>query len=66
MASKIQSVEWTMPYGEEGDEIDLELYVGVRGHDLEEWVPKLPTAEDMTEMMRTLLVFVVITSGDKN
>lgn len=65
MASKIQRVEWTMPYGEDGDDVDLELYVGVRGGDLEEWIEKLPDTADMVEMMRTLLVFIVITCGQQ-
>lgn len=66
MASKIASVEWTMPYGEGDDDVDLEIYVGIRGPDLEEWIPKLPTAADMNDMMRTLLVFIVITQCDRN
>jgi len=65
VASKVERVEWTMPYGEEGDDIDLEIYVGVRGGDLGEWIEKLPTSADMEEMMRTLLVFIVITCGGK-
>ena len=65
MASKIQRVEWTMPYGEDGDDLDLELYVGVRGGDLEEWIEKLPDAADMTEFMRKLLIFIVITCSQQ-
>jgi hypothetical protein len=65
VASKIQRVEWTMPYGEDGDDLDLELYVGVRGGDLEEWIEKLPDAADMTEMMRKLLIFIVITCSQQ-
>ena len=59
-ASHIASVEYTMPYGDEGDDIDLEIYVGLRGSDLEEWVNRLPDVKDMTEMMRTLLIFFII------
>lgn len=59
--SRIRSVEWAMPYGEDDDDVDLEIYVGVRGPDLEDWIERLPTAADMNEMMRTLLVFIVIT-----
>lgn len=64
MAAKIQRVEWTMPYGEDGDDVDLELYVGVRGRDFREWVDRLPTSADMEELMRTLLVLIVISSKE--
>lgn len=48
-----------MPYGEDGDDIDLEIYVGIRGKDFDEWIDRMPTARDMEEMMRTLLVFII-------
>lgn len=55
-----------MPYGEDGDDVDLELYVGVRGGDLHEWLDRMPTVADMTDMMHTLLVFIVMTASKQS
>ena len=60
---RLRSVEWTMPYGEDDDEIDLEIYVGIRGGDFDEWIDRMPTAADMTDMMRTLLIFIIATAS---
>lgn len=60
---RMNSIEWTMPYGEDGDDVDLEIYVGVRGGDLDKWIDRMPTVADMTDMMRTLLVFIVLTAS---
>lgn len=56
----LPSVEWVMPYGEG---VDLEIYVGIRGDDFDEWIDRMPTAKDMQDMMRTLLVFIVCTAS---
>lgn len=56
----LPSVEWVMPYA---DGVDLEIYVGIRGDDFDEWIDRMPTAEDMREMMQTLLVFIVCTAA---
>ena len=65
MNQRISSVEWTMPYGVDGDEIDLEIYVGIRGGDLDDWIDRMPTVKDMEEMMQTLLVFIICTASKK-
>lgn len=56
----LPSVEWVMPYGEG---VDLEIYVGIRGDDFDEWITRMPAAKDMREMMQTLLVFIVCTAS---
>lgn len=66
MASqRMRSVEWTMPYGVDGDDVDLEIYVGIRGGDLDEMIDRMPTVSDMTDMMRTLLVFIILTAAKR-
>ena len=66
MTNKVTSVEYTMPYGDDDDDdIDLEIYVGMRGRDLEEWIDRLPDVSEMREMMRTLLIFIIIASEKK-
>lgn len=61
---RMRSVEWSMPYGEhDDDDIDLEIYVGIRGGDLDEWIDRVPSVPDMTDMMRTLLVFIILTTA---
>lgn len=61
MTRPITQVEYTMPYsGEEDDDIDLEIYVGMRGRDLEDWIDRVPDVSDMRDMMNQLLIFLVI------
>lgn len=64
MSNRVSKVEYTMPYGED-DGIDLEIYVGMRGADLEEWIDRLPDVSDMREMMQQLLIFLVIAREQK-
>ena len=66
MPRNVTSVEYTMPYGEDGDDIDLEIYVGMRGRDLEEWIDRVPDVSDMREMMKTLLIFLIIAREQKS
>lgn len=60
MRRKVTTVEYTMPYGDDDDDVDLEIYCGMRGRDLEEWIDRVPDVSDMREMMQQLLIFLVI------
>ena len=61
MTRPITQVEYTMPYSADDDEdIDLEIYVGMRGRDLEDWIDRVPDVSDMRDMMNQLLIFLVI------
>jgi predicted membrane chloride channel (bestrophin family) len=65
MSRKVTSVEYTMPYGDDDDDIDLEIYCGMRGKDLDQWIDRVPDVSDMTAMMSQLLVFLVIARRQK-
>ena len=66
MSNCVTKVEYTMPYGADGDDVDLEIYVGMRGRDLEEWIDRVPDVSDIRELMETLLIFLVIARKQKH